>query len=432
MSPTDVQCNTPDPKGKLGHEGHFGQWFSTRSVHRDQDPSKRFEATWSCSDKTHTRRFIMTTTSRITLTAAEKIAFNRFMSEVAPKLEANSTGSVATLTAEEVLLAVQGLSISALYKAEAEGLTIEVARDIVFGSVYNGLDAATQALLLEAVEVAVTPDTSASDSPTAPGNLAKGLDLIGQIITKSGSIISKAFSAAFSKVSSILTSLFNWSAAQVKAVATYVQTVTLPWAQRTSIAIWDWTSQSIMTISRAAWKCIRAVAGAVKGLGKLDILVNNAGITKDAFLVRMSDEDWDAVISVNLRGTFLFSRSAAKPMMKQKSGVVVNIASVIGLIGNAGQCNYAASKAGVIALTKSAAKELASRNIRVNAVAPGFIETKMTEVLSEDIRNKMLELIPLKRFGAPADVAKVVLFLASDASSYITGQVVTVSGGMVM
>ena len=208
----------------------------------------------------------MTTTSRITLTAAEKIAFNRFMSEVAPKLEANSTGSVATLTAEEVLLAVQGLSISALYKAEAEGLTIEVARDIVFGSVYNGLDAATQALLLEAVEVAVTPDTSASDSPTAPGNLAKGLDLIGQIITKSGSIISKAFSAAFSKVSSILTSLFNWSAAQVKAVATHVQTVTLPWAQRTSIAIWDWTSQSIMTISRAAWKCIRAVAGAVKAV----------------------------------------------------------------------------------------------------------------------------------------------------------------------
>ena len=146
----------------------------------------------------------------------------------------------------------------------------------------------------------------------------------------------------------------------------------------------------------------------------------------------MSDEDWDAVIAVNLRGTFLFTRAASKIMMKQRSGVIVNIASVIGLIGNAGQCNYAASKAGVIALTKSAAKELASRNVRVNAVAPGFIETKMTEVLPEDVRNKMLEAIPLKRFGTAADVAKAVLFLASDASSYVTGQVVTVSGGMVM
>ena len=174
------------------------------------------------------------------------------------------------------------------------------------------------------------------------------------------------------------------------------------------------------------------VTNTIKALGKIDILVNNAGITKDTFLVRMSDEDWDSVISVNLRGAFLFSRAVAKPMMKQKGGVMVNIASVIGLIGNAGQCNYAASKAGVIALTKSVAKELASRNIRVNAVAPGFIETKMTEVLPEDIRNKMLELIPLKRFGTPADVAKVVLFLASDASSYMTGQVMTVSGGMVM
>jgi len=180
------------------------------------------------------------------------------------------------------------------------------------------------------------------------------------------------------------------------------------------------------------------VAETVKTLGRLDVLVNNAGITKDTLLVRMSDEAWDAVISVNLRGTFLFSRAGVKAMMtsirqkKQDGGAIVNIASVIGLIGNAGQCNYAASKAGVIALTKSTAKELASRNIRVNAVAPGFIESKMTEVLSEDVRNKMLEQIPLKRFGQPADIAKVVLFLASDASSYVTGQVVTVSGGMVM
>jgi len=170
----------------------------------------------------------------------------------------------------------------------------------------------------------------------------------------------------------------------------------------------------------------------VDKFGKLDLLVNNAGITKDGLLVRMSDEDWDAVLSVNLKGAFLFSRAVARPMMKQKSGCIVNIASIIGLIGNAGQCNYAASKAGVIALTKSTAKELASRNIRVNAVAPGFIESKMTEVLSEDVRNKMLEAIPLRRFGTPADVAKAVLFLASEAASYITGQVLTVSGGMVM
>jgi 3-oxoacyl-[acyl-carrier protein] reductase len=170
----------------------------------------------------------------------------------------------------------------------------------------------------------------------------------------------------------------------------------------------------------------------IKAFGKVDILVNNAGITKDQLLVRMSEEDWDAVLNVNLRGTFLFSKAIAKPMMKQRGGVIVNIASIIGLIGNAGQCNYAASKAGVIALTKSTAKELASRNVRVNAVAPGFIESKMTDALSEEIRQKMLDAIPLKRFGTPADVAKTVVFLASDASSYVTGQVVTVSGGMVM
>ena len=174
------------------------------------------------------------------------------------------------------------------------------------------------------------------------------------------------------------------------------------------------------------------VAAILEKCGKIDIIVNNAGITKDTFLMRMSDEDWDAVINVNLRGTFLFTRAVARPMMKARSGAIVNIASIIGLIGNAGQCNYAASKAGVIALTKSSAKELASRGIRVNAVAPGFIETKMTEVLPDDIRQKMLDAIPMKRFGSPSDVAKVVTFLASDAASYMTGQVLTISGGMVM
>jgi 3-oxoacyl-[acyl-carrier protein] reductase len=175
--------------------------------------------------------------------------------------------------------------------------------------------------------------------------------------------------------------------------------------------------------------CVNRV---VEGFGRLDILVNNAGITKDGLLIRMSDEDWDAVLDVNLKGTFLFTRAVARPMMKQRSGAIVNIASIIGLIGNAGQCNYSASKAGVIALTKSSAKELAARNVRVNAVAPGFIESKMTEVLTEEIRKKMLDAIPLQRFGSPRDVAKVVVFLASDAATYITGQVVNVSGGMVM
>ena len=176
----------------------------------------------------------------------------------------------------------------------------------------------------------------------------------------------------------------------------------------------------------------KTVDAVLNDFGRIDILVNNAGITRDGFLIRMSEQDWDAVLNVNLKGTFLFTKATAKAMLKQRSGAIVNLASIIGLIGNAGQCNYAASKAGVIALTKSTAKELASRNIRVNAVAPGFITTKMTENLPEDIRGKMLEAIPLKRFGAPDDVADAVLFLASEAAAYITGQVISVNGGMVM
>lgn len=175
----------------------------------------------------------------------------------------------------------------------------------------------------------------------------------------------------------------------------------------------------------------KAVDAIVESMGRIDILVNNAGITKDTFLARMSEADWNAVLSVNLTGTFLMTKAVSRPMMKQRGGTIVNVASIIGLIGNAGQCNYAASKAGVIALTKSVAKELASRNIRANAVAPGFIKTKMTDALPEEIRKKMLEAIPLARFGEPEDVADVVLFLASDASSYVTGQVISICGGMV-
>jgi 3-oxoacyl-[acyl-carrier protein] reductase len=181
----------------------------------------------------------------------------------------------------------------------------------------------------------------------------------------------------------------------------------------------------------AAEEVQKAVDAALESFGRIDVLVNNAGITKDTFLARMSEADWNAVLSVNLTGTFLMTKAVSRPMMKQRAGVIVNVASIIGLIGNAGQCNYAASKAGVIAFTKSVAKELASRNIRANAVAPGFIQTKMTDALPEEVRKKMLDAIPLARFGEPDDVADVVLFLASDASSYVTGQVITVCGGMV-
>jgi len=166
--------------------------------------------------------------------------------------------------------------------------------------------------------------------------------------------------------------------------------------------------------------------------GSIDILINNAGITRDGLLMRMSEADWDAVLAVNLKGTFNCTKAVSRTMMKQRSGAIVNIASVIGIMGNAGQANYGASKAGVIAFTKSVAKELASRNIRVNAVAPGFITSKMTDTLSDDVRDAMLDAIPLKQFGTPENVADVVSFLASDQAAYITGEVVNISGGMVM
>ena len=164
----------------------------------------------------------------------------------------------------------------------------------------------------------------------------------------------------------------------------------------------------------------------------IDILINNAGITRDGLLMRMSEADWDAVLAVNLKGTFNCTKAVTRTMMKQRSGAIVNIASVIGITGNAGQANYSASKAGVIALTKSVARELASRNIRVNAVAPGFITSKMTDALSEEVRGNLLGTIPLKRFGKPENVASVVSFLASDQAEYITGEVVNISGGMAM
>lgn len=166
--------------------------------------------------------------------------------------------------------------------------------------------------------------------------------------------------------------------------------------------------------------------------GSLHILVNNAGITKDNLILRMSEQDWDEVINTNLKSVFNYSKAAVKQMMTQREGKIINISSVVGIIGNAGQSNYVAAKAGVIGLTKSLAKELASRNINVNAIAPGYIETDMTSKLSETQRQAVLNLIPLKRVGKPEDIAKVVVFLASDDANYITGQVFCIDGGMVM
>jgi 3-oxoacyl-[acyl-carrier protein] reductase len=204
----------------------------------------------------------------------------------------------------------------------------------------------------------------------------------------------------------------------------------------------DPTVAEVQKLGRRAWAVAANVAEAasveaaadqiLQQAGRVDILVNNAGITKDTLLMRMSEADWDAVLDINLKGTFLFTKAFTRAFLKQKSGRIVNIASVIGLIGNAGQCNYGASKAGVIGFTKSVARELASRGITANAVAPGFIETKMTEALGPEARAALLKQIPLASLGQPEDVASAVLFFASPAARYVTGQVLAVDGGMAM
>jgi 3-oxoacyl-[acyl-carrier protein] reductase len=198
----------------------------------------------------------------------------------------------------------------------------------------------------------------------------------------------------------------------------------------------------VRALGRKAWahavdvadpKSVAAAAEKILGeTSRVDILVNNAGVTRDGLIMRMSEEDWDTVLNTNLRGAFSFTKGFSRAFIKQRSGRIINIASVIGLIGNAGQCNYAASKAALIGLTKSVARELASRGITANALAPGFIETDMTAALDEKMREELLKRIPLNRLGKAEDIAEAALFLAGPAGSYITGQVLTVDGGMVM
>ena len=201
-------------------------------------------------------------------------------------------------------------------------------------------------------------------------------------------------------------------------------------------------ADEIRALGRKAWahavdvSDAAAVAAAAEKIltdcGKVDMLVNNAGVTRDGLLLRMSDADWDTVLNTNLKGAFLVTKAFSRAMLRQRSGRIINISSVLGLIGNAGQCNYAASKAGLIGFTQSVAKEFASRGITVNAIAPGFIETDMTAELKEPARTELLKAIPLRSFGQPEDIANAALFLASLAARYITGQVLTVDGGMVM
>jgi 3-oxoacyl-[acyl-carrier protein] reductase len=201
-------------------------------------------------------------------------------------------------------------------------------------------------------------------------------------------------------------------------------------------------AEEVRALGRKAWAYAVDVAdsGAVNAAGekiladtgRVDILVNNAGVTRDGLLMRMSDDDWDAVLDTNLKGAFLFTKAFTRAFVKQRSGRIINVASVIGLIGNAGQANYAASKAGLIGFTQSVAKELASRSVTVNALAPGFIETDMTAALTPELKTEILKRIPMNRFGQSEDIAEAALFLAGPGARYVTGQVLTVDGGMVM
>ena len=210
--------------------------------------------------------------------------------------------------------------------------------------------------------------------------------------------------------------------------------INLEGAEKTAIGIKSSGGQaSAVRIDVASATDVRGVFDSIlKEYKPVDIVVNNAGITRDGLLVRMKEVDWDLVLNINLKGSFLCSQQAAKQMMKQKSGSIINIASIVGMMGNFGQSNYSASKSGLIGFTKTLAREVAPRGIRANAVAPGFIDTEMTKVLEESVRSKLIDQIPLARLGQPEDVANCVSFLVSENASYITGQVINVNGGMLM
>jgi 3-oxoacyl-[acyl-carrier protein] reductase len=246
------------------------------------------------------------------------------------------------------------------------------------------------------------------------------IDLTGKValVTGAGRGIGKAVAVAFAQAGADVACVSR-TEANAQQIATEIQGL-----GRKSQAYAVDVSQA-NAVSEACDKI-------VKDFGKVDFLINNAGVTRDGLLMRMSEEDWNTVINTNLSAAFFFTKALSRSMLKQRAGKIINITSIIGLIGNAGQANYAASKAGLIGLTKSVAREFASRGITCNAIAPGFIETDMTKELNDEVRKKLLENVPLARLGKPEDVAVVALFLASPAADYITGQVLTVDGGMVM
>lgn len=239
------------------------------------------------------------------------------------------------------------------------------------------------------------------------------------VVTGASRGIGRAIAMAFAKQGANVVLNYNKSAAQAEEVVRDIEALGAK-----AIAV-----QADVSQSESAKQLIDT---AVTTFGSIDVLVNNAGITKDMLLMRMTDDQFEQVVDTNLKGTFYCLKYASNYMLRQRRGKIINMASVVGLSGNAGQANYAASKAGIIGLTKSAAKELATRGITVNAIAPGFIETEMTDALSEKVKEAYVQMIPLKRLGTVDDVANTACFLASDAANYITGQVIQVDGGMLM